>query len=207
MLTDILPNWFPLVPEKEERHFASTLIPRHLDVVDLGAGRGQTGRRAVRRLAPGRRYLGLEMQRDLVPVAYRAVKASAPEGVSVQVIHGAICSTAPTVSVWDAGEWSACATTSGTDIPAFTLTRFLEEYGIRDDYSLLMDIEGGESDVIENDQRALERCRCLIVELHDGRPHPVNPWGASTQELLARLIRSGFHLVKRGRCEVYVLQR
>jgi FkbM family methyltransferase len=202
-----LPDFLrPGLAEREERRFTKYL-PRNLDVVDLGAGRGETGAKAASRLLHGQRYVGLEMQHELVAVAEARVRRSAPSGVAVRVLHGAICSTRATVGVWRPAHWSGCATMEGTEAPTYTLTSLLEVVGMRGDYSLLMDIEGAETDVFANDGKALERCRVMILELHGGPPNIINPWSMPTADTLARVLALGFHLVARGRGEVYALAR
>jgi FkbM family methyltransferase len=204
MLTRFLPEWLRSGEREEKR--LTRYVPRHLDVVDLGAGKGEVGARAVSRLLSGRRYVGLEMQPELVAVAETRVRRGAHPGVHVRVVHGAICSTAPTVGIWNPGQWHSCATTHGTTAPAVTLTTLLERAGITGAYTLLMDIEGAETDVIANDHAALRRAAFIIVELHDGHPQAVNPWACPARESLARLLALGLTVKYRGRGEVYALE-
>lgn len=80
----------------------------------------------------------------------------------------------------------------GTEVAATTLSRVLSDFGVRDGYTLFMDIEGSESDLLTNDASALERCSMMIVELHDASPTHANPWGCSAEESLSRLGTLGF---------------
>jgi FkbM family methyltransferase len=193
--------------EREERRFARKYVRPRSDVVDLGAGKLLTGREALGRLLPGTRYVGLEMQADLLAEARRVALSVASPGVHVCLVHGAICSTREAVGVWSPGSWEGCATTTGDTVPCFTLARLLDEYGIRDGYSLLMDIEGAECDVIANDEKALQRASFILVELHDGSPHSINPWACKASESLVRLQALGFTVIHRGRGEVYALEK
>ena len=95
----------------------------------------------------------------------------------------------------------------GSEAPSFTLTSLLAQTGIDGPYSLLMDIEGGESDVLMNDEKVLSHCERMIVELHDSRPTAVNPWGRSVAHCLDRLHDLGFRIIDRGRGAVYALAR
>src|SRR5687768_13616052 len=97
MLSTHLPDWLRLrVGEREERRLTKYL-PRDLDLVELGVGRAGVASKAVRRLASGRRYVGLEMQGHLLLESVRTIRRAAPPGVTVELVHGAICSTAPYV--------------------------------------------------------------------------------------------------------------
>jgi FkbM family methyltransferase len=190
--------------ERAELALVRRLVPSDRDVVDLGASVGIVGARAVKRLAPAQRYVGVEMQEWAARLARENVHRAAPHLAST-VVCAAICSTRASVGAHDPGDPSAVATTDGDAIPTTTLTRIVREHGIRPGYTLLMDVEGSEADIFANDASALADAGLIIAELHAGRATALNPWATSVRSLLARAQALGFRVVARGQGEVYAL--
>jgi FkbM family methyltransferase len=52
------------------------------------------------------------------------------------------------------------------EVPAITLSGLLKTYDVGD-FTLVSDIEGSEYDILYKDQAAFERCRQIIIELHN----------------------------------------
>lgn len=177
-----------------------------VDVVELGTSVGVVGSRLVRRLAPGRRYVGLEMQAWAAAVGERTIRRHAPKGVSVDVFWGAVCSAHDMVGVYAPGPIATAGAMRGTAVPSVTLGELLERAGVTGDYVLMMDIEGSESDVFANDTAALGGCQAVVVELHDCIPTDTNPWGCAATQALSMIAALGF----RARARVgaaYYLER
>lgn len=86
------------------------------------------------------------------------------------MVNAAICSAYQSVGIYDPGRLASAGAMPGTEVAATTLSRVLSDFGVRDGYTLFMDIEGSESDLLTNDASALERCSMMIVELHDAFP-------------------------------------
>jgi FkbM family methyltransferase len=192
--------------ERAELRLVTHHLMPYADVVDLGASIGIVGARAVRRLAPGRQYVGVEMVPWAADIARRNLERHAPPHVDVTVVNAAICSASQAVGIYYPGRLASAGAMSGTEVAATTLSRVLSDFGVRDGYTLLMDIEGSECDVLTNDASALERCSMMIVELHDASPTHANPWGCSTEESLSRLAALGF-CVRDRFASVYRLER
>ena len=72
-----------------------------------------------------------------------------------------------------------------------TLREICEEFSLGS-FQLICDIEGAELEVIEQDRAVLEKCRLLIIELHEtNRPiRSVSP--AQVRDLL---LGQGFHVM------------
>jgi hypothetical protein len=58
------------------------------------------------------------------------------------------------------------AGTTTVAVPAYSLSEILDHYHIGD-YSLVCDIEGAEAGFINGDDRSLDRCMQMIIELHE----------------------------------------
>ena len=192
--------------EHAELRFVTLWLRPDADVIDLGASIGIVGARAVKRLAAGRQYVGVELVPWAAELATRNLERHVPPNVGVTVVNAAICSAAPTVGIYEPGRLTSAGAMPGTDVVATTLSNVLATFGIRDGYTLLMDIEGSECDVVTNDAAALERCGMIIVELHDALPTRANPWGCSAKESLSRLTTLGFR-VRDRHGPVYCLER
>jgi FkbM family methyltransferase len=192
--------------ERAELRFVIRWLPSDADVVDLGASIGTVGARAVKRLAPGQRYVGVEMVPWAAEIVTRNLRRHAPPNVSVTVVNAAICSAYQTVGIYHPGRLAAAGAMPGTEVAATTLSKVIADFGIRDGYTLLMDIEGSECDVLTNDAPALEGCSMMIVELHDASPTHANPWACSADESLSRLTALDFR-VRDQRPPVYCLER
>jgi FkbM family methyltransferase len=192
--------------ERAEMRMVRRYVRADRDLVDLGASLGVIGARAVRRLAPGRQYVGVEMVPWAAEMAASNVSRHAPNGVRVSMVRAAICSRMKRVAIYDPGTLFNAGAMVGNEIPTTTLATVLESHAVADGYTLLMDIEGSEGDVLTNDRSALARCTDMIVELHDSKPTAANPWGCSIADALLALRALGFH-ARDARPPVYFLSR
>ena len=59
-------------------------------------------------------------------------------------------------------------------------------------FQLICDIEGAELEVIEQDHAVLEKCRLLIIELHDANRPARSVNAAQLRDLL---LDQGFHIM------------
>lgn len=154
--------------EAPEVKFIRQTLPRHLDVVELGASIGVTTAHIARRLEPERRLICVEANPHLIPLIKDNVARNAP-GRPLTVLNQAIdYSGQRTVRL----AISATNTNSrlsadggGQEVEATTLSRLIQQFGLGD-FALVVDIEGAELDLILNDQPALRQVQHLLIELH-----------------------------------------
>jgi FkbM family methyltransferase len=186
-------------PERWERIFLARHVPKGLDVVELGTSTGSVGALVVRRMTPGARYVGLEIDNQLVPEASRRIGAVGGTK-SWRVICGAIgVYPHERVGVYRPGPHYAGGATDGDEVRAYRLSEVLEEGGIRGQYALLMDIEGSECGVLAHDADALARCRVMVAELHDCSrgATTVNPNAMPLVRQLALIAELGFRFIEK----------
>ena len=77
--------------------------------------------------------------------------------------------------------------TSKSFVPTITLSRLLEENRVNDEYTLITDIEGAESEIFFVDEIALKNCVRIIVELEETPLY-------SMEEQINKLISIGFSI-------------
>lgn len=159
--------------EKAERGYISTLLRRDLDVVELGASLGVVTSTVASIIGPQQRIVTVEANPRMIPSLRTNVERHA-KGRSITIVHGAVSyesdSEMVSIDIGDrsiAGRVSDMASAHTVDVPRLTLVGLLAEHEIGD-FILVSDIEGAEIGLFLEDEAALERCRQIVIELHDG---------------------------------------
>jgi hypothetical protein len=83
-----------------------------------------------------------------------------------------------------------------------TLREICEEFSLGS-FQLICDVEGAELEIIEQDRAVLEKCRLLIIELHEAH-RPAR--SVSAGQLREMLLDQGFHVMA-GNGNVLALTR
>ncbi len=186
--------------ETGEVQFIHRYLGSSLDVVELGGSIGAVSRHILRTLGTGPdapRLVIVEANPDLLEVLTKNV------GGRANILHRAVAYGAPSVSFNISA--SSLGGSVGADsgrlvtVPTTTLSEIRATASLGD-YALVCDIEGAEHAMVANETAELQRCRRLVIELHDFE-------GASA-ESLAKSIESthGFRrLASRG--PVYAFTR
>ena len=190
--------FFGLYEGAEMRMVRSHLRPTEV-LVDLGCSLGVLASAAAKKLPPGAVVVGVEANPALLALAEKNIKTNAPH-VTTSIVHGAVDYTHPRgtpVDFVDTTDHTAAHMASAQadqifSAPSTTLACVLEDAGIRDDYTLLMDIEGAESGVLRNDRGVLNWCTQVVAELHDTE---VDGKAILAADLLATFREIGFAVV------------
>ena len=187
--------------ERHEIALIRTHMLTGLDVLELGAGIGVTGSHVLRRLDRGRRLVSVEANDALLPTL-RSNLARHQGNHDVTVLHAAVSysgSASVTLNHSPEHMTSRLGSPSAAEVavPATTLGALVERFGL-DNYVLISDIEGAESDVIIRDGRALESCQQIIVELHGS--------ASDITRMLTSLAGLGF-VVSAHRKTIYAFER
>lgn len=156
--------------EEPERQLISRYLRRDLPLVELGGSLGIVSAFANLIVDPHLPYVIVEANSGLIEIC-RANASASGSPARIEVVHAACAYHVPEVSflVSDNIHGNRIAQT-GTDrcatVPALTLAAIVEPRIGTAPYSLIMDIEGAEWDVFENDEDVLRRCALAIIELH-----------------------------------------
>lgn len=157
------------VYEYPERVLISRWLPRDLDCVELGSSIGIVSRVILRKLAVNRKLFAVEASAVLLDLAKRNV-AAAGFAERFKSILGAVHYNGDHVIFEQheehiRGKVAPGAVIDGTAIPCITLGRVIKSNTLGM-YSLVMDIEGSEFDVIAKDSESLVNCQAIIAEVH-----------------------------------------
>lgn len=158
--------------EYSERYLIRKWLPRNYSVVELGASIGVISREILYRIDAHERLIAVEAVPALVDLAqanigrrnassrWRILPAAIAYNTQEVAFHMGEEHVAGRVAIPGRVAGEPCL-----KVQAKTLSDILSEFAVAD-YSLIMDIEGAEHEVIAHDRKALSGCRCLISELH-----------------------------------------
>ncbi len=179
--------------ESAEIRFIRRYLHRVPVVVELGASLGVAASHCLSVMSPDGRYIGVEANPQLVGDLSRVVN-SRSQGRTVEIVHAAIHSGLSTVEFGIAETpLGGSVREGGVRVPSVSLSELLRDSAV-DRYSLVMDIEGAELDLVMNDPGALDRCDSIVAEFHDVETSA----GAtvSCTALLHRFEALGFEIVE-----------
>ena len=154
--------------EYSERYLIRRWLPGGFDVAELGASIGIVSREILAKLEPSRKLVAVEAMPALADLAEKNIDKRQP-AQHWTVMQAAIAYGCKEVS-FEKGTSHIAGRITQSDsgslhLQTKTLTSILSEFGLVE-YSLVMDIEGAEHEVIAHDIKALSGCQCLISELH-----------------------------------------
>ena len=193
--------------ERAEIRFVRKYLKADLDAVELGSSIGVTASHMARRLSPGRRLVCVEPNESYLKSIEKNVRRNAPN-VSLLIMHGAISYEEPfSDTVWfEPAERNVEGRLSnkednsarGVEGPRLDLKGVLSA-GSVDEFTLVCDIEGAETQLLGRGLDDLDRCKQLIIELHPDS-------GEDIDGMLQRLVTRDFE-IKDRRGDVFVLER
>lgn len=189
--------------ERSERELLKDWLDTGSPVIELGGGIGVVATLVNRRLRDRSRHVVLEANPSLIGVIERQ---KAVNGGAFTVVHGAVdYSGAKMVHLHVDGEFLSGRVDGESGhrvaVPTVTLEELLRRYPWKD-VTLVCDIEGGETQLVEKDGELLhEHCSLLIIEVH-----PEFRTAEQCAALFERLDALGFERVKRVR-KVHAFRR
>lgn len=178
------------VYEYPERQLIGRWLPRDVDCVELGCSIGIISRVILSRLQPSCRLIAVEASQELLGLAKRNIQAANLSSRLVP-LHGAIHYDGDyVVFANDAnhirGRVATSRHSSGTKTPCVLLNHIIRENKLQS-FSLVMDIEGAEFDLIAHDIASLSGCKAMIAEIHGGEKE--------REEFVKTLANEGFNLM------------
>ena len=153
--------------ERQEAEIVRRHLSSDVDVVELGAGLGYISCVIDGMLSSPRTHVAVEPNPEILPLLEKTKELN---GAGYVVEEGAYGATSDTVSLDAEGDyWSGRTQPGGCYDTTPTVT--LQELRRRHDlttFSLVMDIEGAEYDLLLSELELLEvHCPLLIVEFHE----------------------------------------
>jgi FkbM family methyltransferase len=179
------------VYEYPERILIERWLPPSADCIELGCSIGVISRVILQKLQSDYHLVAVEASDDLVKLAQKNV-AAAGFSNRFRTMHGAVHYQADHVIFEEheehiRGKVAAQEKMGGIAIPCTTLSRVIESNSLAT-YSLVMDIEGSEFDVITKDSDSLMNCQAIIVEIHGDEE--------SKKGFVEKLEEAGFELAE-----------
>ncbi|KQZ87140.1 hypothetical protein ASD64_06760 [Mesorhizobium sp. Root157] len=194
--------------EEAERRLVDAHLDPHLPVIEMGGSLGILSAYIARKLAPQTPYWVIEANPDIIDICTENV-ATQPRSVPVQVHNYAIAYGAESVSF--AKSENVHISRLGSDIlpgnvniAARTLQQIVSAMGVTEGFSLIMDIEGAEFDVFENDGEAFASCRLAVVEIH---PHIFEQQGRSVARFMELVEKAGMKTLEQHENTLALVRR
>ena len=152
--------------ELPERRLLARHLPAEATVLELGGCLGVVSCLANARLRDRTRHLVVEANPALIPWLHRNRDRN---GAGFAIEHAVVARGAPERPFWPGGNIVAGSATRQRGqpllVPARSVEALEQAHDLRFD-TLLMDIEGGELEVLQDNPALLSRARLVLLEFH-----------------------------------------
>lgn len=157
--------------EYQERFFISNYLPRIYDTIELGASLGIVTRTILSRLDFDRRLVSVEPNHALREYWLKNTARHSIDFPSVVLDNALVCysSTDGFSPGRDNLTGRALPSFSDTSIPKTTLGEISRKFSLRQPFSLVMDVEGMEFDILRHEAPFIRRCAFVCAELHGSK--------------------------------------
>lgn len=185
--------------EEAERSLFAKYFDPAVPVIELGGSLGILSAYIAQQISPETPYWVIEANPKLIEVCKQNAN-SRPRPVPVRVLHCAVAYGTDSVSFRAKRNIHVSRLATGNlagniTVPARKLSDLVDEMGANDGYTLVMDIEGAEYDVFENDAATLAKCRLAIVETH---PRFFKDVGRSMDDFMAMVEGAGLRVLEQN---------
>lgn len=186
--------------EEPERRLIERFVDPAQPLIELGGSLGVLSAYTGRRLAPETPFLVVEANPRIVEACRTNARAGrGPDGrltvMNCALAYGASEVSFPVGDNVHVNRLSAVRPDrqQTATVPAHTLAELRRELDDRaGPYTLVMDIEGSEYDVLVNDREALKSCALAIIETH---PHLFAERGKTLDDFLDLARDNGFDIL------------
>lgn len=153
--------------ERAETFMARKFIDGQLDVIELGASLGIISCILAKQI-PERRLISVEAEPRLAERTRRNLELNKLGNATVENLAIDYSGQEEVIFSSDDSLGGQIAKSNGTRVKATTLKALVEKWQI-DQFDLVIDIEGAELDIFENDAAILRQgCRRLLIEMDGG---------------------------------------
>lgn len=165
--------------ENSEFNLIRKHIKHDVPVVDLGVGIGYTICGSDRFTDDTTTVVGMEANPNMIPLIERTRVMNSAD---FDIINAGYHSKKDRIEFNISDDFWTSSITNNVDskqsqvsLSGISLSELLDDYSITDRVQLVVDIEGGEHDLITNELDVLkEFCELLIIELHTGLGNDMN---------------------------------
>lgn len=175
-------------------------MDRSLPLVELGGSIGVVACTLNRALERPDRHVVVEANPRLIPLLEENRRAN---GARFEILHAAVGYGGPTVQFTLGDSVSGAIRDTGgvkVEVPTISLARIIEDRGL-DRLNLVMDVEGAEVEIVENELETLaSHVQCLVMEAHE-RFVGEGP----NARMFERLESAGFVVTSRSGAEVVAM--
>lgn len=167
----------------QERLLISKYLLRNCDVIELGASLGIVSRSILRRLDSDRKLISIEANQTLKEYWLKNTAGSSNYSASA-ILENALVSYCD-LDGFDFGQdnLTGRSSSSGTSMPIITLQEISKRFSLKEPFSLVMDVEGMEYEILRHEMPFIRRCIFLCTEFHRSREqnlyffNEMNRWG------------------------------
>jgi FkbM family methyltransferase len=194
--------------ERAEITFIEKYLPSDLPVIELGGSLGVISRCIGSRLSAETTQIVVEANPNIFDICGHNAVLPGREAVTV-LVNKAVAYGADSVSFEVSANVHENRLSSGSrnvdtvTVDAVTLRALVNETIGEQTFVAIMDIEGGEFDIIENDLPVFERCNLAIIEIH---PQYFDSPDRTFDRVIGRLADVGLKLAERDD-DVFVFLR
>jgi len=153
--------------ERTEERLINNYIYRSQPVIDLGAGVGYTACLIDKNTVGSIPVVAVEANKSLIPVIKRTKDLN---NRNFDILYSAYNSESDSVDFrLEENFWSSSQQNredrnqTKVTVPAISLNEIIKEYGLEDPIQLVVDIEGGEHDLFDNEHHILQNNVSLII--------------------------------------------
>lgn len=195
--------------ESAEVAFVARYVQPGLDVVELGSSIGVVSCHIAKQMKGNGRLVCLEANPRLVSKIRQNFDINGFLNSSIRIISSAISydNNLSSMTSFFVGESNldSSKTGNGTRIHVnrATLSSILADHNIGK-YSLVMDIEGAEVEILQHDLCALENCEQIIAELHETQTNNQN---VSIETIVRKIVNDAGFILRARRGPVCVFQK
>jgi len=187
--------------ELPERQLVSKFLPKDLTVLELGGSYGVVSNIIRRHIENDTTHVVVEANSNLIPIcAYNVSLAGVTE--KTHILNAALGYSENGFIQFDLGSGHQSSrlvskhkyTSGARSVSGITLASLVQKYTNEDYFCLVCDIEGGEIAMLRRETAVLQKCRCLVLEIH---PDLFFEMESSVEEVKDLIAAAGLKIVAR----------
>ena len=178
--------------EKDEFEFVMKYLPKDLPIVELGTSLGFVALNALKKT--NNKIICLEANKKLIPLIEESFKLNLVASEQYQILNCALSHKKQALYFSDKGSNELGKLVEYSEnviqgIPLEDVTKLIPE----EEFILISDIEGAEINFLQAESHSLNKCKMMIIELHDTEFEGCN---YAINELVDIILTKNFELIE-----------